>query len=196
MNILSTAVDDYPVDLFSYCLMPNHWHLVLASQTDDALSDLIHWLTTTHAARWRTHYRSTGHGHVYQSRFKAFLVQADEHFLMLCRYVERNAVRAGLAARAERWPWSSAWRLIHGNEDSGPSLTSWPVPQPVDWLEFVNEPITLAELEDLRNSARRGAPYGSTEWRSEVADRFGLASTLRPRGRPRKKGSDPFPGRG
>jgi hypothetical protein len=55
------------------------------------------WLTRTHTQGWRAHRRRTGSGHVYQGRFKSFPVQADEHFSTVCRYVERNALRANLA---------------------------------------------------------------------------------------------------
>jgi len=65
------------------------------------LSRFVGWLTLTHTQRYHAHYHSTGHGHVYQGRFKSFPVQEDAHFLTLCRYVERNALRANLAARAE-----------------------------------------------------------------------------------------------
>ena len=63
----------------------------------------MQWLTMTHTQRWHAHRHNAGHGHLYQSRFKSFPIQADEHFLSVCRYVERNALRARLAERAEDW---------------------------------------------------------------------------------------------
>ena len=74
------------------------------------------WLTLTHTQRWHAHRHSTGSGHVYQGRFKSFPVQEDEHFYTVCRYVERNALRANLALGAERWRWGSLhrWKLWYG----------------------------------------------------------------------------------
>ena len=69
----------------------------------------VEWLTLTHTQRWHAHHHTTGTGHLYQGRFKSFPVQSDEHFLTVCRYVERNALRANLVKRAEDWLWNSLW---------------------------------------------------------------------------------------
>jgi putative transposase len=92
--------------------MPNHFHLVLWPRTDTELSAFMAWLTTTHSKRWHAWRRTAGTGHVYQGRFKSFPVQDDSHFVTLCRYVERNALRADLARRAEDWRWGSLWRSM------------------------------------------------------------------------------------
>jgi putative transposase len=87
--------------------MPNHFHLVLWPRRDGDLSRFMQWLTMTHTQRWHAHRRDAGHGHLYQSRFKSFPIQTDGHFLSVCRYVERNALRARLVGRAEDWAWCS-----------------------------------------------------------------------------------------
>ena len=83
--------------------MPTHGHLVLWPTAGGALTAFLRWLTLTHSVRWHTHYHSTGSGHVYQNRFKAFAVAQDEHLLAVLRYVERNPQRAGLVRRSEDW---------------------------------------------------------------------------------------------
>ncbi len=107
LRVLAQALDRHPTRLLAYCLMPTHWHLVLWPEHDGQLSALVRWLTLTHSVRGHTHYHSTGSGHVYQNRFKAFPIQEDEHLLTVLRYVERNPLRAGLVARAQDWKWSS-----------------------------------------------------------------------------------------
>src|SRR2546423_15295545 len=87
--------------------MPNHWHLVLKPERDRELSRFVGRLTLTHTQRWHAYRGTAGSGHLYQGRFKAFPVEADDHFLTLCRYVERNAFRAGLVGPAAQWPWGS-----------------------------------------------------------------------------------------
>jgi putative transposase len=108
--------------------------------------------------------------------------------LTVLRYVERNPVRAGLAARAQDWPWSSAAPPRFGS----PSLDAGPVPRPLGWLEQVNTAQTEAEVEALRECVRRRRPYGDSAWAEQVAVQLGLEASLRPRGRPRKKTPEPL----
>ena len=84
--------------ILAYCLMPNHWHLVLWPAADGTLSRFMTWLTLTHTQRWHASRSSAGAGHLYQGRYKSFLVQADEHLVSVCRYVERNPRRAAWSA--------------------------------------------------------------------------------------------------
>jgi REP-associated tyrosine transposase len=91
-RVLAEAVVRYDMRLLAYCVMPNHFHLVLWPRADGELSGFMRWLTMTHAQRWHAHRHSAGSGHLYQGRFKSFPVQSDGHFLTLCRYVERNAL--------------------------------------------------------------------------------------------------------
>jgi len=188
-RVLAEAVERYPrVGLVAYCVMPNHWHLVLHPQADGQLSRFVGWLTLTHTQRWHAHRHTTGGGHVYQGRFKSFLIQTERYLATACRYVERNAVRAGLVTRAEDWRWGSLHRWSRGDAESRSLLAPWPTPggrRPNRWVERVNQPLTEAELEALRRCTARGRPYGSPAWQAQTIDQFGLESTLRPRGRPR-----------
>src|SRR5438093_1473819 len=109
-----------PCRLLCYCLMPNHWHLVLWPTEDGELSEFMRLLTVTHTQRWHAHYHSAGTGPLYQGRFKSFPIEEDEHLLTVCRYVERNGLRAKLAARAEAWPWCRC-----GSASSVSRSTGW-----------------------------------------------------------------------
>lgn len=100
-QVLGEAAARSGTRLLAYCVMPNHWHLVVWPHKDGELSAFTGWLTLTHTQRWHAHRGSRGTGHLYQGRFKSFPVQDDEHFFTVCRYVERNALRANLVARAE-----------------------------------------------------------------------------------------------
>jgi len=187
-RILGEALEHVPgLRLLAYCLMPNHWHLVVWPRRDGELSDFGHWLTLTHTQRWHAHYRDVGTGHLYQGRLNSFPVGQDEPFLRLCRYVERNAVRAGLVQRAEAWRWGSLWHRQQESESAQRLLSDWPVARPAAWVRQVNRPQTEGELEALRRSVQRGQPYGNEVWTKRVAQRLGLESTLRPRGRPHKQ---------
>ena len=191
-RILGEALEHVPgMRLLAYCLMPNHWHLVLWPRRDGELSDFGHWLALTHTQRWHAHYHNVGVGHLYQGRFKSFVVEADDHYLSLCRYVERNALRANLVSRAQDWRWGSLWRRARTEEDLPCLLASGPMALPPTWIEEVNRAQTEAELAALRRSVQRGQPYGEENWVRMLAGKLGLESTLRPRGRPRKRAPEP-----
>jgi len=167
-------------------LLNNHWHFVLRPNRDGEMSRFMRWITATHTMRYHAHYHSSGEGHVYQGRFKSFPVQDDEHFFTVCRYVERNAVRAKLVKRAEDWRWGSLWRWLQKPkpEPEPALLSAWPIPRLPGWVERVNAPLTAGELTAIRTCAKRGSPFGEASWVESSAKRLGLESTLRPRGRP------------
>jgi len=187
LRVLGETVEHVPLRILAWCLMPNHWHLLLWPQRDGELGQFMQRLTTTHVRRWRLFRHSVGHGHLYQGTYKSFPVETDEHFYTVCRYVERNALRAKLVRRAEDWPWSSLGVTDHAAAASeSPPLATWPVPHPRAWRALVNEPQTEAELDALRTSIQRGRPFGSPAWQKRTAKRLHLEFTFRPRGRPRK----------
>jgi putative transposase len=179
LRIMGEAGLRVPMRVVAYCLMPCHFHLVLWPRTDGDLSRWMHRLLTTHVRRYLGHY---GHsGQVWQGRFKAFPIQQDEHLLTVIPYVERNPLRAGLVEWAQDWKWSSL-----GPNAEGPARDPGPVPRGADWLEFVNSPMTEAEVAAIRFSVRRDRPSGSDAWTTETAGLLGLEDSLRPRGRPRR----------
>jgi Transposase and inactivated derivatives len=187
LRVMAETVEEVPLRILAWCLMPNHWHLVLWPKEDGELGRFMQRLTTTHVRRWRLHRRSVGHGHLYQGTYKSFPVESDEHFYTICRYVERNALRAKLVRRAEKWPWGSLGGALHAAAATeSPPLARWPLPRSPQWVEYVNRPQTEAELDAIRVSIRRGRPFGSPAWQKRTAKRLGLESTFRPRGRPRK----------
>jgi putative transposase len=170
--------------------MPNHWHLLVWPRKDGELSQFIGWLTLTHTQRWHAHRGTSGSGHLYQGRFKSFPIQQDDHFYSVARYVERNALRAGLVRRAEQWRWGSLYRWTRGNADDRALLAAWPLPRKSSWVEYVNEPQSEVELLAIQRSIQRGCPFGDSTWSHRTVERLGLESTLRPRGRPKnEKGS-------
>ena len=184
-KVVRQAWERTAMRLLCYVVLPNHWHFVVWPRHDGDPSAWAQWLTVTQVRRWHAHHHSAGTGPVYQGRFKSFPVQADDHFFSVCRYVERNALRAKLAARAENWRWSSLWHRSHATQVAW--LSEWPLPVPERWLQYVNKPETESELAAVRRSVVRGAPYGDEVWEQQTAKSLGLESALRRPGRPRKK---------
>jgi putative transposase len=190
LRVLAAAVSRVERRLLAYGVLPNHWHLVLWPKNDGDLPRFMGWLTLTHTQLWHAH-RDTGSGHLYQGRYKSFPVQEEDHLLTVCRYVERNALRAGLVGRAKAWPWGSLWQRQERSAAERPVLSAWPVAMPRGWPGLVNKPQTAAEEDSLRHCVRRGQPFGDPSWQEQTAARLGLETTFRPRGRPAKarKGS-------
>lgn len=188
-NILEEAVEKYDMRLLAYCLMPNHWHLVLYPKSDGDLAAFMGWLTNTHTRRWHVAKKTIGQGHLYQGRYKSFLCQTDSHFLTLVRYVERNAKKANFVKKAEVWRWGSAWRREEGTPEQKKILAEWPVSLPRNYLSLLNEPQTQAEEEALERSLAKSIPFGTDRWLGVIIPKYGLEQALRSVGRPRKNGA-------
>ena len=189
-RILAEGNRRFQMRMLAYCLMPNHWHLVLWPRKDGDLPRYMAWTTMTHAQRWHAYMGNVGTGHLYQGRYKSAIVQDDAHLATVLRYVDGNPLRAGLVRRAEDWRWGSLWRSVNRKGLFGLEK-DWPIEKPAEWTDLVN---CLQDGEDLgaiRTSIQRSQPFGNGQWQAGVARKLGLLSTIRARGRPRgrKKGS-------
>ncbi len=184
--ILKEAKERSLMKILSYCLMPNHWHFILCPKNDGDLNKFMQWLTLTHTQRWHVHHHSVGYGHLYQGRYKSFLIQKDKHFLCIVNYVERNALRAGLVKKAEDWKWSSLWKREYGTQEQKKLLDAWPMPTPSNYSDYINRPEPEKELELIKESIIKNRPFGENNWVNKMVSKFGLEITLKKRGRPKK----------
>jgi putative transposase len=147
LALLAVALQRFPITLLAYCIMPNHWHLVLKPLETRALSAFMHWLTARHARHHRFTTGTAGRGHVYQGRFRSSLVERESYYWNVFRYVEANPVRASLVARAEEWKWGS---LFERQNPERSLLSPPPVSLPTNWAEIVNQGFHSAELTQFR----------------------------------------------
>ncbi len=158
-EFMQCACDRLSMRILAYCLMPNHWHMMLWPRKDPDLARFVGWVTQMHTQWWHLMRGTVGTGHLYQGRYRTVEIQDDRHLFDACRYVERNALSAGLAPRAEDWRWGSLWRRNRG--EGGPRLSEWPFPRPGDWIETVNAAWSEDEVETtlrLRRRERRAGP--------------------------------------
>lgn len=183
VQLLQEAKERYEVRLYGYCLMPNHFHMVVKPERGEELSKWMQWLMTSHVRRYHRHYG--GSGHVWQGRYKSFMIQDDRHLLMVLRYIEGNPVRAKLVSSAVEWRWSSHGETI--KKSPRRLLDEVTITLPDEWTMYVDEPFGEIELDRLRMSVNRQAPFGDREWQMKVCKEFGLEATMKRRGRPKKE---------
>jgi putative transposase len=171
------------------CLMTNHVHLLVQLDDPRRLSALMAGLLIAYVRY--VNGRHSFVGHLIQGRFKSFPVAADEHLDTVLRYVERNALRAGLVQWAEGWRWGSLWRRTHPDTLPRIVIPPWSAPEPDNGPDLVNQAQTEAERAAVRQAVVRGRPCGPPAWQEQTARRLGLEFTLRRRGRPRKAAPAP-----
>ncbi len=187
-KILAEAIERFDMRLLAYCVMPNHWHLVVYPKQSGDLAKFMGWLSNTHTRRWHIAKNTIGQGHLYQGRYKSFLCQQDDYFITLVAYVERNAKKAGLCNLSQDWKWSSIYRRENGSVEQKKILAEWPVDMPKDYVSLVNDEQDIDEEKNIENSIEKSNPYGDYDWVRKVVKKFGLEQTLRGVGRPRNGG--------
>jgi putative transposase len=173
------------VEVWGYCLMPNHVHLILTPADEGGLRAALGEAHRRYSRR--VNFREGWRGYLWQGRF-ASAPMDEAHLLAAARYVELNPVRAGLTKRAQDWPWSSARAHVSGRDDglvqARPLLDRAP-----DWLAFLAGGLDDAERETIRSSERTGRPLGSAAFVAGLEHELG-----RPLAR-RKPGPKPSAGR-
>ncbi len=186
LELLKKSRFECNMRLLAYTLMPNHWHLVVYPQNDGDLGLFMHYLTNAHTRKVHTMTKTIGHGPLYQGRYKSFMIENDKHLLTVMKYVERNPVRAKLSRSCEGWRWGSAWLRKYGTKEQREILSVPPVDLPRSYLSWINESDKEEEIEQLRKSVTRGAPFGTASWTDMMVKEHELQSTVRVPGRPKK----------
>ena len=145
------------VEVWGYCLMPNHVHLILVPSDAGGLRAALGEAHRRYSRR--INFREGWRGYLWQGRF-ASVAMDDDHLLAAARYVELNPVRARLAERPQDWPWSSARAHLTGRDDAlvsvEPMLSRVP-----DWPALLGQGLAEDEHEALRRGERTGRPLGS-----------------------------------
>ncbi len=157
--LLNEIRETFDMRILAYVIMPNHWHLLLYPREDGDLKRSLQWLGTAHARRHHARKGTIGGGHLYQGRYKAFLIQEDHHLLTVLKYIERNPVRAKLKKAPHEWRWGSAYRRSCGTKKEKLLLAESPVDIPRNYRSWINTAEPSEELADLRRSVNREVSY-------------------------------------
>lgn len=178
-DLLGEAAERAGAEIWCYCLMPNHVHVIVVPDDEDGLRR-----TFADAHRRYTGFINARHrwtGHLWQGRFGA--VAMDEaHLEHAMRYVSLNPLRAGLVARAEDWRWSSVRAHLAGEDDGlvrvAPGLDRYG-----DFAAFLGSPDDDAGAwRALRRSETTGRPLGSADWIAVLETRTGRTLAPQKRG--------------
>ena len=189
-GLLARVHKRLPTRILSYCLMSNHWHLVLWPKEDRELSDFVRLLGAAHTQCWQDMHPTGRRGPLCPGRFKSYPIQPNQYLLDACRHVERNAPEAKLVERAEDWQWSSAVKRGRNRPAWLLADSAWPVPRPSNWLKLLNTEPSVEEWTRIQLSETRSRPLGDEKWVRRTAKVQELESTVRPQGRPRNVESD------
>jgi putative transposase len=174
LQVLVEAERACPIRLLEYCVMPNHWHLLVWPERDDQIVRYMRWITGVHGQRWRRAKGLVGKGAVYQGRYRWVVVQDGDHFDVARRYVHQNPVRAHLVEYCDEWPWSSASPT---GRHARPALARSPVEAPPPNTRTAPM-LPEATVRQMQSSLRANQPFGDPAWRLELEARTWLAAVL------------------
>lgn len=184
LKLLIESKEKYAIKIYAYCLMPNHFHLVIYTKYADSLSQAMHWISSSYVRYYNKRYNISGH--LWQGRYKSFIVQEDSYLLVLLKYVEANPKRARIVKDCIDYKYSSANNRIKNNENL--ITDEVPILLPADWYTYINSDEKITDIESIRNCITRQAPLGDKNWKYMVSKKYNLESTMNPRGRPKKEG--------
>lgn len=185
-QLLFETKELFDMRILAYCIMPNHFHLVLYPRNSGDLGLFMHRLSNAHTRKVHARTNTNGNGHLYQGRYKSFLVDEENYLLAVIKYVERNAVRAELIHSCEDWKWGSAWRRIHGTVQQQKLLDQKSFQLPDNYLKWINTKENSESLNIIRTSVNKSVPYGRERWVENMVSKYHLESTLKSPGRPKK----------
>jgi putative transposase len=191
LKALAQTQQCYPFRLFGYCLMTNHFHLLLSPESRQSISRILQSLTIAHT--WHYPKAQETVGHVWQGRFPSPVIEEGDHSSVVLRYIEGNPLRAGMLSDLASYPWSRY--PVHGMCRTDPLLSPLPAWETLGqdesrrqayWRQSLHTPLTEAELARIRRSVTSGRRVGTAGWTQRMARLLGIRLEERKRGRPRK----------
>ena len=185
IDLMAQWCGQYAVEIWAYCLMPNHIHLIAVPQKAGNLRLAIGEAHRRYTRR--INFDKGWRGHLWQERFSSFIM--DEQYLLACvRYIENNPVRAKLVKSPELWPWSSASAHMQDKDDALVRVAPVRSILRGDWRKFLSSALSTEEMEDFRRHERTGRPLGDISFVEQLERRLGRKlAPQKPGRKPEKK---------
>jgi putative transposase len=185
LKFLNKYANECGCILNSYCLMKNHIHLLLNPKQQNSLSKTMQKLSLKYTQYINKKYKRTGR--LWECRFHSCVVEKEVYLWSVCRYIERNPVRAGIVEKAIQYKWSSA--KANTNSDYKNKLI-----EPIwkdyferdEYKKFLSQSDDKEEIEKLKKSTFSGIPSGSEKFIQHIEREVGISLIKRKKGRPKK----------
>ena len=183
--LLKTYSEKYGSTILSYCLMPNHVHLVIRPSSEGSLQKMMQGITLCYTQHINRKYHRTGR--LWESRYHSCIIDQDAYLWAVTRYIEQNPVRAAIAKNPQDYRYSSApahFGLVYDpvlGEDLFPEI------QRNEYIKFIQSAIPAPQTKEIRQSAKTGRPLGTVKFVTEMERRLGKRLAALAHGRPKKK---------
>ncbi|HOD29400.1 MAG TPA: transposase [Syntrophales bacterium] len=184
LELLADFCPKYGLDIWAYCLMPNHVHLVAVPGRQESLARLFNTVHMLYAQYFNRKRNATGH--LWQGRFFSCVLD-ERHLYAAVRYVEMNPVRGGMAADPQDYLWSSARAHVRGGHDPVLAARCFLSETIGDWGRYLGADEDREATESVIRATKSGHPCGGDDFVRQIGQSLNRALTLRPRGRPRKE---------
>lgn len=182
LQYLNSRAEKTEVNIWAYCLMDNHFHLLLEPKKDQSLGKCLHGTTFLYAQHYNKKYARSGR--LWQNRYFSCPVDKEEYLWAVVRYMERNPVRAKIVTKAEDWKWSSAEAHISGRKDGHLGLLDWlNADERAEYRRFLDDE---GEDDEIRKATSTGRPLGDASFVEKLQELSGRELKYQRRGRPRK----------
>ena len=168
----------------AYCLMDNHIHMLITPRRNDSLAKTMQKLSLRFTQHINKKYKRTGR--LWECRFYSSLVDREEYLWAVCRYIERNPIRAKIVSKPSQYEWSSASKV----QQNDIIESIWDVNQKQEYSNYLNAPENESQVQMIRKNTHSGRPVGSVEFINHIAKVLKVNLSTRPKGRPRKAERD------
>ena len=183
LQILNYHCRQESVEIWCYCLMDNHVHLIAVPRKTEGLPRAIGEIHRKYT--YMINIRHNWKGYLWQGRFLSYPMD-EKHLYLAVRYIERNPVRAGIVRKAEDYPWSSAKAHIRRKPDK--VLTEFYLSSVIkDWRSYLQEEEREEDIDLLRKHERSGQPLGSNGFITKIEQLTGRKLRKKKPGRPKKR---------
>jgi len=192
LKVLQEAKIKHPCFIYSYCLMPNHFHLLAAPKEKQNISLLMKLLGVKYVLYVNRVHKRTGT--LWEGRFKCSLIDKEQYFLTCLHYIEMNPIRAGIASVPELYRWSSYRFRAFGEKSPILDLDAWynglgknSQERQIRYQQFFRNAIPTSDLKLIRELTNKDALLGSSSFKKQIEMMLGEEIIIRLRGRPKKR---------
>jgi len=180
LELLKKYSQECQSKVHAYCLMNNHVHILVTPQRNDSIAKTMQKLSLRFTQHINKKFKRTGR--LWECRFYSSLVDREEYLWSVCKYIERNPVRAKIVNNPTQYAWSSANKI--GKNDMFESI--WDESQKMEYSEYLNRPENEEQVCLIRKNTHSGRPIGSAEFIERMSKILNIDLSTRPKGRPKK----------